>query len=170
MKAYLRFPCATLLLVASSFSLQAQTCHPNIRATAPTSRYTVNTNGTVLDKRTGLMWKRCAEGLSGTGCSTGFPTYTDWGGALNLATGSAFAGYRDWRVPNHKELMSLVEDKCYGPAINLSVFPGMPNWYWSSSPHADIANGAWIVGFDYGEPYINTRDTSRTVRLVRGGQ
>lgn len=154
-----------------SFAPLAQTCQPNIRESTPTSRFKVNTNGTVLDQKTGLMWKRCTEGLSGADCATGSPAYTDWAGALGWAANSGFAGYKDWRLPNQKELRSLVEVKCYRPAINLTVFPGTSNaGYWSSSPFAYSAIFAWFVGFDLGYSSGNYRNDYNAVRLVRGGQ
>jgi len=162
-----------LTVLCASASTAAQTCQPHIRATAPDSRYTVDAaQGTVLDTKTGLMWKRCAEGQSGTDCSTGtVATYT-WGQALSRAAGSAYAGYTDWRLPNIKELRSLVEEKCYHPAINLTVFPNATflNKHWSSSSNASYSDLAWFVHFNSGNSYNDYRDYRSAVRLVRGGQ
>ncbi len=161
---------AAALLSAASQS-QAQTCDPNVRESTPSDRFSVNANGTVLDQKTGLMWKQCVEGLKGVGCSRGFPVYGYWKGALALADQSRFAGYGDWRLPNIKELQSLLEARCYEPAINLAVFPGTPanDWLWSSSSMAGQPGFAWSVGLADG--LVNPRSQLITaVRLVRGGR
>lgn len=55
-----------------------QTCNSNIPESTPTSRFTDNGNGTVTDTKTGIMWKRCAEGQIWTGstCSGTAAGYT----------------------------------------------------------------------------------------------
>jgi len=159
----------------ASPAVLAQECNSHIRHSAPDDRYVVNAaKGTVLDKQTGLMWKRCIEGLSGANCG-GSVTYLDWGGALSQAAASAFASYKDWRLPNRKELESLVEVACVFPAINATVFPHDPAVsrvsVWASSPYASQANLAWFVGFDDGWSDYDVRVSTRyAVRLVRGGQ
>jgi hypothetical protein len=154
-------------------AVPAQTCNPSIRHSAPDSRYVVSAvKGTVLDKQTGLTWKRCVEGRSGTDCGVGAETYLYWVSALNRAAASDFAGYQDWRLPNRKELESLVEVACYGPALNANVFPNDPSsWVWSSSPYANNAGSAGVVYFvnGYASGFSN-RYGYYAVRLVRGGQ
>jgi hypothetical protein len=84
-----------------------------------------------------------------------------WGGALRQAEASTFAGYKDWRVPNGKELQSLVEVQCYAPAITLSVFPNDPSTgVWASSPYAYITPYAyaWSVNFHYGHSNFDYRN------------
>ena len=157
----------------ASASAWAQTCQPNIRETTPASQFVVDAaKGTVLDKKTGLMWKRCAEGQSGAECSNGSYSTHDWAGALMQAESSAYSGYNDWRLPNSKELESIVEEKCYGPAINAAVFPNAPSGrHWSGSPNAYGSGGAWYVLFSNGYSYGDgDRGNAGAVRLVRGGQ
>jgi len=54
-----------------------------ITETAPASRFTVNANQTVVDTATGLMWKQCAQGQSGSNCS-GTVTGLNWQQALQI--------------------------------------------------------------------------------------
>lgn len=157
---------ACLVLVGPS---QAQTCNPNVVAVAPNSRYIDHGNGTVTDTGTGLMWKQCIEGLSGAGCATNSFFAFSWEAALKWANSATFAGYSDWRLPNVKELASLVEERCYMPAINATLFPNTPStWHWTSSPNTYVYT--WIVHFEYGHVESINRAGNNPVRLVRGGQ
>ncbi|WP_373508127.1 DUF1566 domain-containing protein [Thiocapsa sp.] len=84
---------------------------------------------------------------------------------------AVFAGSSLWRLPNKKELASLVEQRCYAPAINSRFFPNTPSsWFWSSLRDAGNSNYAWFVGFDNGSVDSNNKYNERYVRLVRGGQ
>jgi len=164
---------ALCLLLTNSF---AQTCNDSISETTPTERFNDQHDGTVLDSKTNLIWKRCSEGQTwdGTTCAGSASTYT-WQGALSateaLNTGEGFAGETDWRVPNIKELGSIVELKCYSPAINLSVFPNTPSAaVWSSSPNANFSSLAWSVHFSNGFVYTPSKNGNSQVRLVRSGQ
>ncbi len=161
-------------IAANNASLAA--CSINIIETAPDSRFTINQNGTILDKATGLMWKQCAEGQSTTAvtCIPGTASKYSWQEALRLVetinSNGGFAGYTDWRLPNRNELASLVERKCANPAINQNIFPGTDSAdYWSSSPVAQDANRAWSVDFFYGNvvPQFKSSNYGFSVRLVR---
>jgi hypothetical protein len=159
----------TLLLMTWQ-SVQAQSCVANYPQTTPDEQFTVHNDGTVTDKQTGLMWQQCLLGLSGTACEQGSAQSSTWEGALQQA-GQIFAGYSDWRLPNVKELLSIVEKQCSVPAINLTIFPNSPSSYvWSSSPHANGSNYAWGVDFGHGTSNRHTRGSNLRVRLVRSGQ
>jgi len=163
-----------LLVLSVSAGWAAQTCkYASIPATAPASRFTDNGNGTVTDRATDLQWKRCAEGQTWSGGTcTGTAAGHTWQGALQLAEGASYAGKTDWRLPNLKELDSIVEEACYAPAIDLAVFPGTPSdGFWSSSPFASSPDFAWVVSFSYGDGgSVAYKDVVSHVRLVRGGQ
>lgn len=151
----------------------AQTCnYASIPATAPASRFTDNGDGTVTDKTTGLQWQRCSQGQAwSSGTCAGTATAHTWQAALQLAEAASYAGKSDWRLPNTKELASIVEQACYDPAIDLAVFPGTPSsYFWSSSPSANYADFAWSVTFAYGYDGNNYKSDVSQVRLVRGGQ
>ncbi|MCP4237204.1 MAG: DUF1566 domain-containing protein, partial [Aestuariibacter sp.] len=151
-------------------------CQVDIPASTPDSQLQDNGDGTVTDNKTGLMWKQCSEGLSGADCATGAATTHQWNQALQipetLNPGGGFAGYSDWRLPNIKELRSIVEYQCSDPAINSSRFPATASsYYWSSSASAVYSSNAWCVHFNDGRDNNNGRSNgSRYVRLVRAGQ
>ena len=164
-----------LLLTLVVGGAQAQTCTPAlIPASTPTSQLQDNGDGTVTDLKTGLMWKQCAEGLSGSDCASGSLEKLTWSLSLQRAKdvndGAGFAGHRDWRVPNIKELASLVELQCYSPAINLTRFPNTPSTsFSSSSAYAGNGDAGWYVAFDSGQVWgLVAKDRPFALRLVRG--
>lgn len=160
-------------------AMATQICQTaSITASTPDIRFTVNANGTVTDLKTGLMWKQCSEGLSGTNCATGTATTYTWKGALlqaqSVNTGGGFAGFNDWRVPNINELSSIVEIQCNTPAINATIFPAaissIISKYWSSSPDVNSGTNAGYVEFINGTDGTYSKSGIFYVRLVRGGQ
>ncbi len=159
------------LALCAAGAAAAQTCnYGGIPATAPASRFTDNGDGTVTDKSTGLQWQRCSQGQAwSSGTCAGTATAHAWQAALQLAEAVSYAGQSDWRLPNIKELASIVEQACYSPAIDLAVFPGTPSsYFWSSSYY--MANDALDVYFSYGSDGNDRKYRGKQVRLVRGGQ
>ena len=156
-------PFAALLLLLS-VAATAQTCDDRVSPSTPDTRFSVS-GDEVTDLQTGLIWQRCSVGKSwdGTTCS-GRATTHNWSEALAMAAD-------DWRLPNIKELMSIVEEACVEPAVNLTVFPAtVSSWHWSSSPYTYSRNGAWGVGFCGSGAGMYHKDSELPVRLVRGGQ
>lgn len=146
-------------------------CQNNLPASNPDSVYIDHGDGTVTDTNTGLMWKKCAEGLSGATCQTGSAQSFTWADALAQAETSTFANHSDWRLPNVKELSSLVEHCRVAPSINPNRFPNTPvHSFWSGSPIASDSSRSWLVGFYSGRADTNVRGAGGYhVRLVRGG-
>jgi hypothetical protein len=133
-----------------------------------------NGDGTVTQTNTGLMWAKCAVGLSDTNCATGSPTLMIWKDALNNASASTLGGYNDWRLPNVKELQALVDYSSVNPNPAISaVFPNTPlgSW-WSSTPDTNTVYSyvSWYINFGNGLAYERGRTWNDYVRLVRGGQ
>ncbi|MCI5133714.1 MAG: DUF1566 domain-containing protein [Candidatus Electrothrix sp. AW2] len=148
-------------------------------------QYIDNCNGTITDTETGLMWKRCSEGLSGVNCEEGEAKKYEWNDAMQRFKKVQYADYSDWRLPTIDELKTLVycsngvKDKDDGecndgskkPTINQQAFPNtLSNWYWSGSPNADFSDFAWLVSFFNGRSNYAYRGNDYAVRLVRGGQ
>jgi Protein of unknown function (DUF1566) len=162
---------AALYLLTGLSGAHALTCsNATLPPSHPDSGYTVHNDGTVSDTHSGLMWKRCAEGQDGSTCSGNASSHS-WSEALSLAANSAFAGYRDWRLPNIRELKSLVETCRFDPSINDSIFPATPSRvFWSASPYPPYLAYAWNVHFGPGNSNAYYRREDSHVRLVRSGQ
>ena len=126
-------------------------------------RFSYSNNGSeVTDSATGLIWKRCAEGMTWSGVScTGSATEYTHEAALQL-------GINGWRLPNIKELTSIVDHSRKSPAIDLTAFPTTtPVFFWSSSPYPFDSVSAWVVYFYDGSVDIKNRSSGYYVRLVR---
>ncbi|MFH1038755.1 MAG: DUF1566 domain-containing protein [PVC group bacterium] len=119
-----------------------------------------------IDNVTGLMWASVGDGA---GCNWG--TDTDWAAAIDWAEGLSFANQADWRLPNRRELESIVDFGQYDPAINTTYFPNtVPNFYWSGSTNEGFVHNAWAVDFNYGYVIDAVKSNCFWVRAVRGGE
>ena len=126
-------------------------------ATGCQPSYTDNGNGTVTDNCTGLMWQQEDDGISRT-----------WWDQLNYCEELELSGYMDWRLPNLRELHSLVDYSRYEPAINTDYFQSTSGGFWASTTIVSHPSRSWGVSFKYG--VINReRDKSyhRYARCVR---
>ena len=122
------------------------------------------TSSVTVDNRTGLMWvtNPADAGISGT--------YT-WENALSACEGLTYAGFSDWRLPNVRELMSIVD---YGvtsdPRINTAYFLNTASsYYWTSTTYTPASTNVWYVYFDNGSVFVYFKTNNSYVRCVRGG-
>lgn len=155
----------TFMAFAVHSELAAQECSQNIIQSTPNERFIIHDDGTVTDKNTDLMWMRCSLGQEWDGNSCigdlSVALHT-WRETLAIAEQETFANYSDWRLPNIKELESIIEVSCRNPAINKNVLLGtfthrensygnkFPLMYWSSSIDANYKTIAWKVDFNRG--------------------
>ena len=119
-----------------------------------------NKDGTVTDITTGLMWHQTE-----TSAMT-------WEKALAFCENLDLAGYHDWRLPNIRELLSLVDDSRRQPSIDTAYFPGCrPSIYWSSTTYSLYPGFAWYVSFNDGQVHGGGhKGRWNYVRAVRGGE
>lgn len=116
----------------------------------PTPRFTDNGDGTVDDNLTGLIWLKDAN-CAGT--SFDWQGALDWVADLNTlsiaCTDYAAGSFTDWRLPNVKELASLIDYSQFDgaladghPFVNIVLDPS-PGYYWSSTSFQKNQIGAW---------------------------
>jgi hypothetical protein len=135
---------------------------------SPSPRFTDNGDGTVTDNLTGLIWLQnanCIELQSWVGALTvkGLAA-----GQCGLSDGSA-AG--DWRLPNVRELQSLVDYSTLSPSLPAGhPFTNFqPEFYWSSTSYVFNPSVAWGVNFFDGDVGGGLKVDVFFVIAVRGG-
>lgn len=102
----------------------------------------------VLDTATGLVWRRCAEGQAWTGSTCGgTPMTFTWQAALDHAKQQASAAHAAWRLPNIKELSSLVDRQHTWPAMDPVVFPGATSENYQSATPMSYDDEPFAVNF-----------------------
>lgn len=130
-----------------------------------------NGDGTVTDPRTGLMWDRCSLGQDAAGGCSGSADFGNWHDALaavQARNAQNWRGHSDWRLPNVKELLALVDPARGRPTIDGGIFPGtQASAYWSSSTNVHVTHTAWAVFFGEGEVFSKGKATRAAMRLVR---
>lgn len=101
---------------------------------------------TALDRRTGLVWQRCAAGqtLAGPGTCGGVPrTYS--------LEESRRLGQNGWRLPTVDELKTLLDrGRKRAPLIDTDVFPmteSDPRDYWTATPYGHSRDQVFCVSF-----------------------
>lgn len=130
----------------------------------PSTRFTSNADTTILDNLTGLIWAPNGnimptrdnnwdqDGTVNDGKVT-------WQHALDYIAklnDENYLGHADWRLPNRKELNSLIN---YGQSdntawLNSNGFTGVQGTcYWSSTTSAKNAASVWYVDIQYGYVY-----------------
>lgn len=120
-------------------------------ASWPAPRFMPNTGATfVADRLTGLIWPTDTQTPGPAGaCSTGLPV--SWQAALDHAAclnTNAYLGRTDWRVPNRKELRSLIDYSQNLPALpagNPFANAGSGGLFWTSTTNAAIPARAWTI-------------------------
>jgi len=137
--------------------------------TMPSNDFVNNGDGTITDTSTGLMWQQAIASTEMT-----------WEKALSYCEGLSLAWYTDWRLPNIKELWSIVDYQRCNPAIDTDYFSD--SWspisffpFWSSTTSARFGTHSWYIDYTHGvfggtgtKGGLYMWDAH--VRAVRGGQ
>lgn len=126
-------------------------------ASATRDTWFANGDGTVIDVATGLIWQQQDDAI--------VRTHAD---AITYCQGLSLAGASDWRLPNIKELSSIVDYRSDSPAIDAAAFLETLQSYWSATLDVRSTDGAWFVFFVGGTVAVLPKNTpSLLARCVR---
>jgi hypothetical protein len=147
------------------------------------ARHVDNGDGTVTDLVTGLVWEKLGDDGSIHDVSDSYTLAAALEGKIaQLNAGEGFAGHTDWRLPNRRELGSLVDASGLDPAIRpvfddgcapgcsadaCSCVESQP--YWTSTAYQPDPNKQWVVDFFHGTVSALAETSTARVRAVRGG-
>lgn len=121
--------------------------------------------GTVYDRRTGLGWAKmdalCSAALS-------WPAAMDFIRSMNAAK---VHGHADWRLPNIRELESLIDVRRHTPALSGGhPFGRVPEGCWSSTTSIYEPRYAWVLYMQDGAVGVGFKKSAEFhVLAVRGG-
>ena len=134
----------------------------------PTPRFTDNTNGTITDNLTGLIWLKnanCPNGARNWATALTDVASLNSAGTVNGNgcgdVSNAGSHQTDWRLPNIRELFSLIDFAFNSPALSNAAGTGQgtssdplsnfqtTSYYWSSTTSAFTSQMAWFVFFGY---------------------
>jgi hypothetical protein len=146
----------------------------------PSPRLTDNGNGTVTDNLTGLIWLKNANFFGVRNWATALTDCNTLAANGTTLTDGSVAG--DWRLPNVKELQSLIDFAYFNPALSNAA--GTGQWvdsnpftsvytdysYWSSTTGAINTDLPWNVYLSLGSVSVGNKTTPYPVWPVRGGQ
>jgi len=151
----------------------------NLDSTTAAGAVTATATAPTINAVPGLTWNRCVYGQkwdSATKQCIGSPILLSWPEALKLA--ESMENIIDgsvWRVPNIKELNSILDLQCISPPYNLEIFPDTfaseAHGLWTSSPHVDNSasfTSAWYIDLHQGKlSYRNADGDISTKNFVR---
>jgi hypothetical protein len=129
--------------------------------------YTDNSNGTVTDNNTGLIWQQDTADTNEDSTITSADELT-LQEAVNYCDDLFYANLSDWRLPERIELQSIVDYGRFNPAI-APVFLCESSGYWSATRRALNGNTFWIFGFNYGSTGLGGTAGTLYVRCVSDG-
>ena len=126
-----------------------------------------------VDRKTGLIWKRCSLGIKANGdrgCD-GEKAFVNFDQALRAAKAEGDG----WHVPSGPELESLIDVSCGNPVVDVSVFPDIrPDVegaaeYWTTN-EVGVASLIYYFDFMTGRADGHSRGFQLAVRLVKKGK
>lgn len=142
----------------------------------PVPRFIDHGDGTITDSLTGLMWLKDASCLGineWENTALYIPDFNAHPSHYSRWCEEFSASYSDWRLPNLKELQSLIDYSQYEPPLPSGhPFKNVQSnyfYYWTSSTYANDPIGAWSVDMWYAKIYPFSKEIQFFIWPVRGG-
>jgi len=126
-------------------------------AHAITDVWVANGDDTVTDLATGLVWQQQDDGSARNHAQ-----------AITYCQELVLANKSDWRLPDVKELATLVDFRSSSPSIDIAAFPNTNSIeFWSVTNSTNGASRAWLVSFADGSTRDDNKININLVRCVR---
>ncbi len=125
----------------------------------PSPRFVDNSDQTVTDNLTGLVWAKDAGTPTVGSCIGGV---MNWQSAFNYVeclNNVGYLGHSDWRLPNRKEHMSIIDREMYSPSLPyVNPFTNvLSSNYWTSTTYVFDTSKAWYF-------FLNNGDTVQAAK------
>ena len=118
---------------------------------------------TIYDRDTKLVW---LNSYAAFGNNRGNIAKGTWEEAVSYCEnffGNAGGG---WRLPNKKELLSIVDRTVREPSISSKFTQTLNKYYWTSSTSSQDKSKGWAVGFYFGFASTLAKSEVHAVRCV----
>lgn len=168
----LLIPLLCLSTYGLSTNANAQVC---AKKTTPQTmsygNFSFATEGLAKDELSKLTWDRCVYGqtwdVESANC-LGSPAKLTWTEALTVAESKT-----NKRLPDIKELTSIMDMQCIIPPTDLNVFPNTPgsldNGLWTSTPY-NVQNKqvtyVWFIDLGFGTAHYRPETEKNFVRFI----
>lgn len=137
----------------------------------PEERFVDNGDGTVTDSFSGLMWMRDVSCQGSGSWEQAMAAALSFNRNRKVATCEAYTAiHTDWRLPNRRELLSVIDFSQNEPALpadhpfaNLDAEAG----FWTSTTYARNTNMAWYLDIATGDVEEDAKSNRRYIWFVR---
>ncbi len=116
----------------------------------------VKNSNIIYDKNTNLQWQYKIDSKK------------TWQSAIDYCENLVIDDYDDWRLPNKKELASIVDFTKYNPALDKAFDSISSEAFWTSTTYANELSWAWVINFYSGVESFSGKNGYQYVRCVRG--
>lgn len=124
------------------------------------TRHFIRDNNIIIDNITKLEWQDSEINIT---------LKKKWSEAKEYCAKMKFSGYEDWRLPEIDELVSITYKGKYRNSIYSEFKKSKSANYWTSSTYLQNKETAWVVDFNGGASFSQSKEHDFNFRCVREG-